>query len=79
MITPLTITSLDQGKELARRQVERLYAEPAVPALELAVEEVASTETVAPRVPTAHRERRSFISQFLSFLHAARPVGVWRL
>lgn len=28
MTTPLSVISLDQGKELARRQVARLHAEP---------------------------------------------------
>jgi hypothetical protein len=34
MLTPMSIMSLDQGKDLARQHVERLYAEPAQPASE---------------------------------------------
>lgn len=78
MITTLTITSLNQGRELARRQVEKLYAEPVEPAQQLVVEEIPAFEPVAPVVRLRRPERTSLLAQFLAFWHAALPIGAWR-
>ena len=80
MITPLTITSLNQGKELARRQVEKLYGEPAEPVLHIAVvEEVPATESAPPKVYARHSQRPSLVAQFLAVWNSALPIGVRRL
>jgi hypothetical protein len=50
MLTPLTIMSLDQGREFARQEMKRIYAEPAEAAAETMAPdavEVASNEAVA--------------------------------
>ena len=79
MITPLTITSLDQGRALARWQVEKLYAEPAEPAPLVVVEAAAATDTAPSTVAAPVRERQSIVALFLAFLDAALPVGARRI
>ena len=78
MITTLTITSLNQGRELARRQVEKLHAEPAEPAPQLVIEEIPASEPVAPVVRLRRPERPALLAQFLAFWNAALPIGAWR-
>ena len=79
MITPLTITSMDQGKALARRQVEKLYAEPREQASQVVIAEPAAAEVVPTQVQVMRRPRRSLVAQFLSFWDRALPIGAWRL
>jgi hypothetical protein len=78
MITPLTIISLDQGKALARRHVEKLHDEPAEPAPQFVDEEVAIIDDT-PAVQAQRRERQSLVGRFLSFWDAALPIGAWRI
>lgn len=75
MIAALTITSLDQGKELAHRQVAKLVAEPDC---EATVEEFALGEA-PPRLAALKRRRYYSIARFLSLGDTALPIGVWRL
>lgn len=77
MITPLTITSLNQGKELARWQVERLYAEPS--ATQVVAEAMSDIEAKALPVQIVRPERASFVSRFLAFWQDALPGGASRI
>jgi len=76
MITPFTITSLDQGREFACRQVERLHVQSASP---VPVNEIRATEPAMPK-PRARRDAQpSMVAQFLAFWNSSLPIGVWRL
>ncbi|RYD90996.1 MAG: hypothetical protein EOP61_28440 [Sphingomonadales bacterium] len=79
MITPFTITSLDQGKELARRHVEKLYAEPAEPALTAAVEQRPEPEPAAPKVHLRCDARPSLVARLAAFWTSALPIGIRRV
>lgn len=74
MITPLSITSLDQGKELARWQVERLYAQtsdttPETGARDVALEEISSESR-------AHKPKwRSLFAEFIGLWETGDQVG----
>jgi hypothetical protein len=75
MITALTITSLDQGKALARRQVETLLAEPVGPAPLVQGEEHVVSEPGRTPVDAVHRPRPSFAMRILAVWDPALPNG----
>jgi hypothetical protein len=50
MLTPMSITSLDQGRDLAHRQIRRLYAEAERP-----IEEIAPNQRTVSALPRWHR------------------------
>lgn len=73
MLTPLTIISLDQGKEFARQEMKRMYAEPAeAAAATIAPDavEVAAKEAVARRP-----KWRSLFGDFIGLWDAGYRVG----
>jgi len=75
MHTPLTITSLDQGKALARRQVETLFAEPVGPAPLVEVEAYVVSRTAKTPADAAHRPRQSLNVRILALWVSALPIG----
>ena len=78
MLTPLTIMSLDQGKEFARQEMKRIYAEPAETAPETHAPEPTAGETskeAAVRKP----KWRSLFTEFIGLWDAGYPIGAWRL
>jgi hypothetical protein len=68
MLTPLSIISLDQGKALARRSVERFCAEPAEPASIVAIEHPATDAAI--ETAAAQPVRRAWLGQVLAFFEA---------
>ena len=77
MLTPLTIMSLDQGKEFARQEMKRIYAEPAEAAPETAAAEV--TEGVSKEAVVRKPKWRSLFAEFIGLWDAGYPIGARRL
>ena len=70
MLTTLSITSLDQGKELARRHVATVYAEPG----ELVLETLAAADDESQATTAAAARRPKWRSLFAEFI-ALRGAG----
>lgn len=79
MITPLTITSLDQGRELARRHVARLYAEPAEPAPVGSIENPEVAGAAVPSGQATLQPAGSRVARLLALWHQLMPIAAWRL
>lgn len=74
MLTSMSITSLDQGKELARRQVAKLYAEPNEPDPDALAAEAGVNETATLTV-ARQPKWRSLFAGFISLGQAGYSVG----
>jgi hypothetical protein len=77
MLTSMSITSLDQGSELARRQVAKLYAEPSEPAPETLTTEADVSETATAAVASRPKWRALF-TEFITLWDAGYSVGTRR-
>jgi hypothetical protein len=76
MLTPLNIMSLDQGRQFARQEMKRIYAEPAEVAAETRAPEAA--EEVS-REPGARKSKwHSLLAQFVGLWEAGYPIGARR-
>lgn len=77
MLTPMSITSLDQGRELARRQVAKLFAEPREPAPEALTAEADIKEPVTAAV-ASRPKWRIFFAELISLGGAGYSFGIRR-
>jgi hypothetical protein len=77
MLTPLNIMSLGQGKEFARQEMKRLYAEPTESAPENTGLEISASDAKSPE--TARRSKwRALFAEFIGLWDAAYPIGARR-
>jgi hypothetical protein len=76
MLTPLNIMSLDQGKEFARQEIKRIYAEPTETALEASAAE--ATEGASKEAAVRKPRWRSLFAEFIELWEAGGQVGVRR-
>lgn len=72
MLTPLSITSLDQGKDLARWHMSRLYGEAINPDTDRAEADAEIPVPVANASVAAVPARRSLLAMLI-----ARWCGAW--
>lgn len=77
MLTSLNIMSLDQGKEFARQEMKRLYAEPSESAPEKTVLETSASDAKSPEAAPRPKWRALF-AEFIGLWDAAYPTGARR-
>ena len=65
MLSPFTIMSLDQGKEFARREIARIYAEPMEPVSENGTP-AAANEEVSKKAVVRKPRWRALLAEFIA-------------
>jgi hypothetical protein len=77
MLTPLNIMSLDQGREFARQEMKRIYAEPAKATSETRAPG-ARSEAVLKEGADLQPKWRSLFADFIGLWEAGYPVRARR-